>query len=317
VWGFAFAVRTKITKLSDAVAELDWLAKHFFQETDWSLHKFPFGLWFRGHTRDGLELEPRVFRSRLPQPKSRRQGTWDESNVYDHLKLLSPSFEQTYHCPFDWLCLMQHYDIPTRLLDWSESILVALYFAVKDEPKRDGELIVLNAKTLNQHTKGRPTIATADNGHVIIRAEMATTRSLRRLSSREVVKKAIEEEPVELPDNWLARCLGPVAVFPRRLNERMTLQTSVFTLHGGKIYSREMGKYYRPDDRIPPPVTLEAIEKEDQTILRRYLIPSTAKGPIKDTLFRLGIHDKLLFPEIDRAASYLQQLWWYNGSRIQ
>lgn len=51
-----------------------------------------------------------------------------------------------------WISLMQHYGLPTRLLDWSESPLVALYFAITEYNKYydlDSAVWVLNPKRLN------------------------------------------------------------------------------------------------------------------------------------------------------------------------
>ena len=49
-----------------------------------------------------------------------------------------------------WLSLMQHYGLPTRLLDWSESPLVALYFALNSESDKDAALWIVNPMRLNQ-----------------------------------------------------------------------------------------------------------------------------------------------------------------------
>ena len=49
-----------------------------------------------------------------------------------------------------WLCVMQHYRAPTRLLEWRENLLVALYFAVSSDLSEDGEVWAMFPTPLNK-----------------------------------------------------------------------------------------------------------------------------------------------------------------------
>jgi hypothetical protein len=312
-------MRDEICSLAEAIDELKDLKRDgFVNVTKSPLHKFPFGLWFRGHSTECKDhLEPRVFREKLPKPADPEQGAWDEESVYEHLRVRAPSHDHTYRSAFDWLCLMQHYLVPTRLLDWSESLLPALFFAVKDHAEEDGELIALNTYGLNGQSRRRPTIATPDDHDVIVRAEMATVRSVQELTCKKSIlalKECVQKEcrQVALGDG-LKDFRKPIAVFPRRLNDRMALQSSVFTLHGGKQYPLQMPTE-EGHDSMPSPVSLDDVDRESKVgpILRRYRIPHWDKKEIQEDLFRLGIHEASLFPEVDRQAVYLQQLWWFK-----
>lgn len=67
-----------------------------------------------------------------------------------------------------WLLLMQHYGLPTRLLDWSESLLTALYFSVSD-PKYDtvdGALWALDASQFNKQKWGVRGFADSQNPEI-------------------------------------------------------------------------------------------------------------------------------------------------------
>jgi hypothetical protein len=86
-------------------------------------------LWYRGCGKLAHKLKPSLYR---------HNGSKTIEDFIRLEKLLLEKFKQRsvpFHSrsltdPWEWLFLMQHYGVPTRLLDWSESPLMALFFAV-------------------------------------------------------------------------------------------------------------------------------------------------------------------------------------------
>lgn len=96
--------------------------------------------WFRGHSNHNYKLLPSLYRHQL--------GSKHERNLYAIFRQkgaphLLPGLDS-------WavLAMMQHHGVPTRLLDWTESIDVALFFAVC-ENNPNPCLWVLNPYRLN------------------------------------------------------------------------------------------------------------------------------------------------------------------------
>jgi hypothetical protein len=96
--------------------------------------------WFRGVSNADYGLLPGLYRPQWDQ--SREKYDLDEEDFRVDFKLKSIPYRRDLgggnnDCPesHDWdeYCLMQHYGLPTRLIDWSESALVALHFALDSD----------------------------------------------------------------------------------------------------------------------------------------------------------------------------------------
>src|ERR1039458_8369661 len=88
-----------------------------------NVHKRSKTVWFRGQADHSWNLEPSL--SRLGKLNTELQLIKQfKQNAHQFLERSSPLTE------YDWIFLMQHYGVPTRLLDWTENPLIGLYFAV-------------------------------------------------------------------------------------------------------------------------------------------------------------------------------------------
>lgn len=158
--------------------------------------------WYRGQSNIAWSLLPALARC---QDDLRR-----ESDLLARFKqsasLLIRPLPAT---EWEWLTVMQHHRVPTRLLDWTESPLVALFFAVQENLESHGALWVLDPIRLNSNSHIAP-----DYEHYIPTFGDNPTHNY---------------SPDSLTSETVSR-LDPIAVIGSRNTPRMQAQLGAFTV---------------------------------------------------------------------------------------
>ncbi|MDR0896414.1 MAG: FRG domain-containing protein [Oscillospiraceae bacterium] len=107
--------------------------------------------WYRGQPDIRWALQPSVQRVREYTAKFESRISND---FIMNASVTMPNMPDNHEFS-KWITIMQHYGLPTRLLDWSESPLVALHFAVAPgQDDADASFYVLNPGLLNRHELG-------------------------------------------------------------------------------------------------------------------------------------------------------------------
>src|SRR6266852_8142974 len=83
-------------------------------------------IWFRGQARKDWKLVPSLARKTIHLQA-------ESALIKRFMQNATPHITTSLRDEWEWIFLMQHYRASTRLLDWSESPLAALYFAVSEK----------------------------------------------------------------------------------------------------------------------------------------------------------------------------------------
>jgi len=228
--------------------------------------------WFRGHARVHGKLTPRIFRTQFNSSvRNIKLRPVLELSLIETFKRGAPALQPSIPNQEDhiaWLFLMQHHGAPTRLLDWTKSALVALYFVVSGHTSDDGELWAMYPVALNEYS----------GFHGVPLPNHPILHYFAREPRRDPKKLVEELGLVEIPNH-------PLAVEPPMNFPRMVAQLSTFTIH-------------------PIPKLGNSIPEllPDEKHLVRYIISSSSKERLRRDLAALGITRGTLFADLDSLS---------------
>lgn len=120
------------------------------------------GSWlYRGESTDHEELKPKAGRIGSRRGAARKQP-YDPAHEREALRIFKrearPHLGHRPETDLEWMAIAQHHGMSTRLLDWSESLLVAAFFAVFDAGTRGNGVIyaVENVPTATEAMEREP-----------------------------------------------------------------------------------------------------------------------------------------------------------------
>jgi hypothetical protein len=181
---------------------------------------------------------------------------------------------------FEWLFIMQHHGVPTRLLDWTSNALVALYFAVNGL---------------------RPTKNKSLDEDLFKNAEFCDDAAAIYLINPIKVNEALHvgiSDPVDVAcdfEQWGSYCrpmesksspistYAPICITAPQVSPRIRAQSGLFTLHGSNIWELDYYTVLRP-------------------LITKILIPYDAAFAIQSQLHSFGITESFIFPDLDGVA---------------
>ncbi|SDJ45972.1 FRG domain-containing protein [Ferrimonas sediminum] len=252
-------------------------------------------VFYRGHSnKRKYKLEPSLFRKDVDGNYLYKDN---EHILYRELLVSNSADFQSDVYTLDSLVRMQHYSLPTRLLDITSNPLIALYFACKSAADEEGEVIVFSTK--------RKGVKYFDSDVASCIANLARLPQSEKnkimfdgdeFNEQPQIKRLLhfirEEKPffeaAIIPDD-LRKI---ICVKGKQSNDRISSQSGAFLLFG-----------------------LDAVFDEEGTPeIKVSRITVSNKESILEELDLLNINESTVFPYIENSAKYVAEKFKFDNS---
>lgn len=265
----------------------------------WDTYAYP---WFRGEpNKPKTALKPKLYREKH-----------NENRLLQQFRMKAPALGIENIPPRghidQWLFLAQHVGLPTRLLDWTEGLFIALHFALEE---KEPIIWMLNPNELNKKTipNNKENVypltwlnksdipATSLELHDIavsfIKGEqLEALDRFEKERLRKLVPNVGNYNILAAWNNGREQKWGtdfPIAILPTNIHPRMSNQKSCFTIQGIDESS--------------------LVKLVDEKILLKYVIVPAKIKEFKKDLRMMGITHTSIFPDLDRLAKELGELF--------
>ena len=247
-------------------------------------------VFFRGHSNANYRLQPSIMRN----------NNWEknEREMYNELMIECPECFEKCNTHLERLVEMQHYGLPTRLLDITRNPLVALFFACESNADSYGEVVLIttdkeNIKYPQSDTatvlSSLPLFKYDDKQRIKYWAENAHDDVEFNNNVPRLLHEIRLEKPAFLSEIFKEDIIKSFVVLALKNNNRIVKQDGAFILCG-LIDEDDLLNKYRYKSHKKTVVLL--IDKKKKTL---------------EALNRFSINNSTLFPEIDKVSEHIKK----------
>lgn len=258
----------------------NWIVKNYDESESENI------IVFRGHTRICNTLSPVVLRS----------ADIDEDEILQKAKYHTCSQLRNCCNDLEKLVLLQHYELKTRLLDFTFNPFVALYMACAEEQEKDGEIICLKPRCV------------AENICQLIADYLMNYGS--KTIDWTIVKNLAIKHRIQNMDMLLNNLSEPQFFYPAYNNPRIRVQKGFFLI--APLLSKQTQSYFSLDNKDSilqiKGNTLHGFNVYDfYPNVKKYTINATQKKDLLKALNLIGIDESSMFPEFEHLLHTINQ----------